>query len=303
MTIPTLVITGAAERSPGGFTAKAMTFDNGSGVNDGDTVKWQKGSLSDAVVPSADEVKAKAKLRPFSTLSLAGINVTGPDMKAPVDVASMDLAIGDIVDGTPSDITLKTVGVKLPGALFDDPEVQSVLQALGYTDFVLGLTLDGGFDTAADSVNVRSLAVDITNVGKIGITGKFSGISVRALTDTTKSGEATSKAKLDNLTLRFDNAGVVERALDMQAKSTGSTPKEVVDEFTNALPFMLTLIGNEAFEGKVAKAASDFLHAPKSITVKASPATPVPLEEIGSAISDDPSKLPDLLVVDITANN
>ncbi|CAN5204619.1 hypothetical protein BH10PSE9_BH10PSE9_07030 [soil metagenome] len=300
--VPTVVISGAADRSPGGFTATKMTFNKGSAVNDKDTVTWQTGSITDAVVPSADEIKAKAKLRPFSKLSMGGINVKGPDMAAPVDIVSVDAVIGDVIDGTPSDIKLTTVGLKLPGALFDDPEVQGVLKALGYTEFVVGINLDGGLDAAADVVTIRTLTVDVASVGKLALTGKFSGVSVRGLTSD-KSDEAASKARIDSLTFRFDNAGVVEKALDMQAKMTGSTSKQVVTELTGALPFMLSLIGNEAFEGKVAKAATDFLNAPKSITIKAAPAKPVSLEEIGAALSDDPSKLPDLLVVDITANN
>src|SRR6185295_16457100 len=64
LTIPAVVISGAADRDKGGFTATSISFDGGSVTDDKGTMKWETGSVEDAVVPSADEIKAKAKMAP-----------------------------------------------------------------------------------------------------------------------------------------------------------------------------------------------------------------------------------------------
>ena len=62
--------------------------------------------------------------------------------------------------------------------------------------------------------------------------------------------DALANGKLENLTIRFDNAGVVERALDMQAKMMGASREDIVAQLNGALPFMLNAINNPAFPGE-----------------------------------------------------
>src|SRR5262249_48715729 len=64
VTLPNLVISGAAERTGGGFTAKRMAFDGGSvHATEGD-MKWATAALDDVIVPSAMEIDNHAKVRP-----------------------------------------------------------------------------------------------------------------------------------------------------------------------------------------------------------------------------------------------
>src|SRR5262249_50402183 len=133
LTIPAIVITGVGAREKGGFTAKSMSLDGGTLVNDKANIKWDNASIENAVVPSPEEIKAKAHVSPFSKASVGKINITGSDMAAPVDIdqVGITVAVGD--DGTPNKFATTVDGIKLPQALFP-PDFKGVLAALGYTD-------------------------------------------------------------------------------------------------------------------------------------------------------------------------
>jgi hypothetical protein len=304
VTIPTLVITGVGARDKGGFTAKSMSFDGGSATADGNTIVWQTGAVADATVPTPDEIKAKAHVKPFTKLDVTGLNVTGPDLAAPVAIATVGMTIDATDDGTPRDFTMKIGGIKVPAAIFDKhPQQKAVLDALGYGDLNSSFDVEAGYDTAKDTLTLRSLTLSTDGVATLGIQARISGISLgKALTDGGSSVESESNGKLESLEIRFDNAGVVERALDMQAKMMGASREDVVNQLSGALPFMLNMIGNQGFQDKVATAAIAFLKSPKSITVVAAPTNPVSFKAISDAAINAPQTLPDILVVDITAN-
>jgi hypothetical protein len=115
--------------------------------------------------------------------------------------------------------------------------------------------------------------------------------------------DAFANGKLESLSIRFDNAGVVERALDMQAKMMGASREDIVAQLNGALPFMLNAINNPAFQEKVAKAGQAFLSDPKSLTITLNPAQPVPFKDITDNAMSAPQTLPDMLGIDVTANN
>ena len=74
-------------------------------------------------------------------------------------------------------------------------------------------------------------------------------------------------------------------------------------KLNGALPFMLNAINNPAFQEKVAKAGQAFLTDPKSLTITLNPAQPVPFQEIMGSAMSAPQTLPDMLAIDVTANN
>jgi hypothetical protein len=83
----------------------------------------------------------------------------------------------------------------------------------------------------------------------------------------------------------------------------GASRDDIVAQLNGALPFMLNAINNPPFQEKVATAAQAFLSDPKSITITANPAQPVPFQEIMGSAMSAPQTLPDALAIDVTANN
>jgi hypothetical protein len=106
------------------------------------------------------------------------------------------------------------------------------------------------------------------------------------------------------MTVRIENAGFVERMLDMQAQMLGGTRDDVRSQLVDgALPFALSFVENEAFRTEALVALSAFLADPRSLTITFAPAEPVPLGQAIRTAARRPGALPDLLAPRMQANN
>ena len=302
--VPVLVITGAAERQPGGFTATRITADQGNATGHGEIATWATAALEGVIVPSADEVKARAHVRPFAKATMGTMNVSGADLAAPIDVASVTADIGDVIEGSPSSIQVHATGVRLPTALLSNSLFNAVIVMLDYKEFLADIAFDGEYDTTADTVAVRAFTIDAATVGKITVAGKASGFSVKGLTTPEKSKEARANARLDKLIVRLDNAGFVERLLDKQAEMLGGTRDDVRSQMVDfMLPFALSFVDNVAFRDQFLAATATFLKDPHSLTITFAPEKPVPLGQVMRTAAHSPASLPDLLTPTVEANN
>ena len=302
--IPAVVIDKPEARHPGGFAATRIAFDNGIATADGGAAEWRTAVVEDVIVPSPDEVKARAKIRPFRKLSMGGVIITGPDVGEPIDIAALAIEIGEVRKDSPSAILVKATAARLPAAIITNPIGSAVIAMLGYSEFLADVTIDGDYDTKADTVTIQSLTIEAANIGRIAMAAKFSGLSFRGLSDPTESAAARAAARLDNLTVRFEDGGVVRRMLDMQAGLLGGTRDEVRAQLVDgALPFALSFVDNERFRDRFLAAAATFLEDPQSLTITVMPNAPVPLGQVWRAALRTPLALPDLLGPDVAANN
>jgi hypothetical protein len=113
---------------------------------------------------------------------------------------------------------------------------------------------------------------------------------------------ALTAATLHSASITFRNAGIVDRLLEEQARSTGSSKEQFATGFSMALPFMLNFIGNQPFQQKLAEPLGTFIMDPKTITITAAPGAPVPMMAIAGAAMGAYDTLPDLLALDVKAN-
>ena len=304
VTVPRIVISGAVERDGGGFTAERITFDGGTASSPAGTVRWGAAAMLDAVVPSVDEAAARSRLRPFRKLTLGELVISDPEVAEPIAVAALDVEIGELAEDGPSDILLRATGTRLPTSFITNPIAAAVIDRLGYSEIAADITVDGNYDVAADTVTVHTLTIDAAEIGTIAVAAKLSGLSFRALSDPEESAAARAAARLDSMTVRFDDGGFVKRMLDMQAGMLGGTPEDVRDQLVyGALPFALSFVDDEGFRDSFLAAAEVFLQDPRSLTITAAPSAPVPLGQVMRTALRTPLALPDLLTPDVVANH
>jgi len=281
-----------------------LILTRGSATARGETAKWTTGSLAGVVIPTPDEIKGHGKFRPFKAVAMSALALSGTDIATPVVAASFAANIGDVVDGAPSTILVHVTGVKVPMELAANTLAGTLVGLLDYKTLLADVTMDSAYDTAAHTAAINALTIDIADVGKITIAGKASGFSVRALADSQHSADARAAAQLDALSVRLDNAGFVERLLDMQAKMLGGTRDDVRAQLVDgALPFALSFVDNAAFRDQFLAAVTVFLKDPHSLTITFAPAKPVPLGQVMRAAAHRPGTLPDLLTPTVEANN
>jgi hypothetical protein len=207
-------------------------------------------------------------------------------------------------DGSTGAFASEADGIHFTSAMFNDqPQEKAILDALGYDKFDAKVTAAGTFDAAAQQMTLSGLTIDTADVGTLTVKAQLSGVSSGGAVTSNEQSHTRSDAKLNNLEIRFDNSGVVERALDMHAAMIFGTRADAAAQAKALVPIGLHFLGGDAaFQGKVAKAIGDFLDNPKSITFTAAPGTPLTLEEIGGAAMSKPETLPALLGADVTAN-
>lgn len=300
ITIPSVVVTGAAPREPGGFTAASIAFDGGTAKRGEDIVTWKTGMVEDAVVPSAEEIKAEVDFRPFGKLAVAGLSISESNLAKPVTAEDIRVIIETDSDGFPGAFAAQITGIQFGADVLEDhPYEKAMVDALGYEEFDVNINASGTFDRQTDAMTLESLTINTAEVGTVSVKARFSGMSPGRIAATQLRDEASSDAKLDHIEVRFENDGVVERALDMHAALIWGSRDDAVAQVNAALPLVLNFIGNAAFQAKVATAVRTFLADPRSISFSAAPAEPVSLEQI---LKSSRSGLPDLLSADVSAN-
>jgi hypothetical protein len=305
--IPLVVVSAILPRDAGGFTAGRIDFDGGTVTAADRTLTWDTASIEDVVVPPADEVKGHPKVRPFRKLSVTSLSFGGGALTESIEAATLGFEVDEILDGgPPAAVRMDATGVRLPAGLLGNSFAGVIVGMLNYREFLADVSMDGVYDTAANTASIDTLAIDVATVGKVDVAARASGLSIRALTspDDEISKAARANARLDSLRVRIDNAGFVERVLDMQAEMLGGTRDDVRAQIVNgALPFALSFVKNEAFRDEFRAAIAAFLADPRSLTIVARPAEPVPLGQVARAIVRAPMTLPDLLAPTVEANN
>lgn len=307
VTIPSIVVTNPADRQPGGFTAASIAFDGGQLLKGDNTLKWTTGITKDAVVPTPAEIAADAKLTPFSHFGVDGITATNKkDQPEPVKVDSVSVDLSGVVDGTPSDLKFSVAGISVPQAVIaTEPQAKATLDQLGYQSLLLNFNVGGGYDAAKQTVTIRQIEIDGKDMGTLTVTGSFGGVPREKLQSSDAMKNVADTMTLENASVRFENAGIAEKVLDMQAKSMGTTRDSLAMMLPAALPlaFSQLNITDTAFQQKVIDAVTAFLKDPKSFTVTLNPPTPVLLQSIGQQAMASPSSIPGLLAIDVKANN
>lgn len=305
--IPAVLVTKPEARPKGGFTSPRLVLDKGTGSAEGRTFSWESGTVDNAILMTAEEIKARAMIRPFQSVRIGQVAIKDAASGETGSIDSLSGDFGEPVEGAPRQFSLRANTIKVSAAMLAGaPEQKAVVDSLGYKDFTINIAIDGGYDDKSDTLTLTSFAVDTSDVGKLTVSGKFSGMPIGRIAandDVNKARKTTSGAKLDNLQLRFDNGGLVERIVGMQAQSTGSTRAEIVEQAKAAVGVAFMLTGNADFGDKAAGAVETFLSSPKSITISVAPAAPVSLGKIVDAGLDSWGSLTDLLGLDVKAND
>lgn len=301
--LPEVRLDGVSERPGGGYSATSATFDGGTVVDQGRRIAWATAAAGEVILPSPDEIAAEAKIRPFAFMELTGVQVFRSTSDSPATtVDRAGFSMGAVAEGEPTALGVDASGITVTVDELVPGRRALLMKSLGYDTLLVDLTLAASFDPFADTLELDPLVVAVADLGTITVSGRFLGVSVGDFAAGSRRDEAAEAAAVEALSVRFDNTGVVERALKRQADAMGVEPDTFVENFLGAVPFMLNFIGNPPFQAKIADAARTFLREPRSVTFEAKPETPVSLESLVSAAATNRSALPDLLAVEVIAN-
>jgi hypothetical protein len=274
---------------------------------DGTSVSVASFTATEVVLPPADGSKSFEDTADYSTIEAEGIEVSERDQtKATLDsvYASINSREGDL----PTSGELNLTGLALAVSELD-PSSSKQLSDLGYETVQADLTAEFKWDPVTGVLDLPKLDITAADMGGVALAVQIGGLTkeVAEKLEAAKDNNEEAMAILQGLTLnsmrlRFDNASIVDRLLDQQAKAAGSDRAAVVGQLKTGLPMMLALLQNPEFQAKVAAAATEFLDNPVSLQAEAKPSTPVSMAQVFGTAVMAPQGLPQVLGLDVTAN-
>ncbi len=210
ITVPAIVVTGATDRQPGGFTASSIAFDAGTIAERDNTVTWTTGHQPQRC--RADPCRNHRGGQVRAVLGIRdhrhhGLRPQGP--AEPGQGRQRHRQAGRcrqrraVLDERRD---LGHHGAARYGSRFagQGPRRRPLL---GDT-LNLDILVDGTFDAAKQTTTFQQISVDSPGLGKLSISGTFGGMPLDKMASPDAGSAAADTATIENATIRFDNYGI-----------------------------------------------------------------------------------------------
>lgn len=256
-------------------------------------------------------VAAKRVAAKYDAVSLGELEIAGEDNFA-MTIDSITISAKTWKDFTPTDVDFEIAGanVDLPENSQDDTVKE--LRSMGYESVNTTFRAAGTWDADTAKLVMPTFDIAIQDMGTLSMALGFGGFTQDVYEklskldiekEPEKAMEIAQALDLASAKIRFENASIVEKVIEKQAKDAGQSPADFTSQISGALPLMLSAIGNKDFEKKVATAAAAFLKSPKSISAVIAPKNPIPVAQIIGTAMMAPQQLPTVLGVELKAND
>ncbi|MDJ0930812.1 hypothetical protein [Breoghania sp.] len=312
VTIGNLAFSDATVATDGSISAAALALTDANLVDDEDTIEFAAAVVTDVRIPSPAEIENPSKalnVKPaYKSLEITGITLKAEDeVDVPIErISSTFETMG--TDGS-AKASFAIEKFTLDPAGVDDEDFGKTLADLGYDALQLDVKAKGEWSAADGRLNLEDFQISGQDMGALhlsatilGVTPDFIGKLDTAQENFGKLMELLQSLSISDIRIHFKNDTVVERVLDCQAKEVGTDRAGLVDQLSSSLPGILSLLGNPGFQEKVAKAATTFLKEPGTLTASTHPAQPVPVAQVVGTAMIAPQTIPDVLSVEVTAN-
>lgn len=204
-----------------------------------------------------------------------------------------------------------------------DPSTKQIIEALGYQTISGDMKVAGTWNPTDGKAALTQYDLKVDNAGTLGTTFDMSGYTpafIKSLQEVQKQ-MAAAPAGADNsaqgmamlglmqqltfnaASIKFTDDSLTNKVLEYVAKQQNSTPKDIAGMAKGMVPFMLAKLNNPELTQQASAAVTAFLENPKSLTISAKPAAPVPFAVLAAGGMGDPTSLPKTLGVTVTAND
>ncbi|SIP94860.1 hypothetical protein SAMN05880582_101129 [Rhizobium sp. RU20A] len=220
------------------------------------------------------------------------------------------------------DADLKTIKADL--SQVDDAKTKDALEKLGLMQVNGDIAMKGSWQVESGDMKLDQFTFDFANVGKLNLAFDISGYTlqfVKAMQDAAKAAEANPNKEQANQAMglammglmqqltfksaeiRFEDASITKRALDYVGGQQGVPGDQFAQSLKAMVPIMMAQLNVPELQNQVSAAVNTYLDNPKSLTIRATPANPVPVPMIAGAAMGAPNTLPQVLGVTVTAND
>ncbi|MBB4007518.1 hypothetical protein [Allorhizobium taibaishanense] len=316
-------MSGVSENEDGSYEIDRVDFQPLNLVEKGSTINASDLYLAGVTIPAKTDSGDLASLLVYEKAHVGPVSVRSEGK----EVLSMAEAQGTSTiedDGASVSFDGWIKGFKLDLSTIDDPKSKDAIEKLGLSMLDGGMTVKGSWELQSGTIDVESYVVDFKNVGKLSLSFSLSGYTldlVKQLQETAKAMEANAKdpqaqqasgiailglmqqMSFLGADIRFDDAGITERALAYAGSQQGVSGKDMGQMVKAMVPLMLAQAKLGDFQNVVTAAVNAYIDNPKNLTVSATPEKPVPFPMIVGAAMGAPETLPKVLGAKVTANN
>lgn len=325
----TLTFTGVAEGDDGSFTADALTIpdvDTEFAQDPVGHVSLVDISATDIYLPPEDKVNVTALLESVGSLTTGPLSVTrdGTEVISYESIEAVNEfsyddanALTDIA----STFAVNGIWADLSTVSEEDAEAGAVIAALGLTEINGNISQTMTWGMTDGHLVIEDFLFDFADIGAINFKADISGLTPAVLekiyamdaaaTDATPEEaqaqqmmvgmELLQALTLTGSSLRYDDAGLAPKLLDMFAAQSGADRATFVEGLKAMVPELVGQVGIPPLTDLVVPAANAFLDDPQSIEVAVRPATPTTLLVL-SAAAANPAGLISALGLAVTAN-
>ncbi|WP_108660395.1 hypothetical protein [Acuticoccus kandeliae] len=224
-----------------------------------------------------------------------------------VTIASMIATIEerDLSKGAGGSVAIEGLGFDV--GLWEEPAA-SQMRALGYDAMSIDFTASGRWQADTGRAEISDVRVAIDDLGTLTLTSDLSGLTANTvaslqagITDIGQLLPLLQSVTIADLSLAYTDAGLTPRVIDQLAANSNAPREAVTQALVATIPDALSILNAPSFTQSVVDAAKTFLDAPGTLSLKASPASPVSMAQLMGAVMMGPQMIPSLLNLEISA--
>ncbi|MCB9992992.1 MAG: hypothetical protein H6873_04960 [Hyphomicrobiaceae bacterium] len=265
----------------------------------------------------------------YDILSWVGGSSIGPITIKIDDVLAFEIApaVGEtsFVPSQGPEATELTTKTDLPSILFHlenapEPPTGSEAEIVGTKSIKGYLTSDAYWSLTDGHLIIRSFVMGAEDFGQFSFSFDFTGVTpdvieqLRTLSANMDPEDPASQQQMmevgmglasrgffNSFTLRYDDYGVLNRAMTVMERDEGTSRQEMVKQMLSEMTGAMTDLQLDDLKNKLEAEITKFVNDPKNIELRIEPSQPLPLISF-IGLASTPKVLVDSLGVTITAN-
>jgi len=311
------------EEGDDGYSIETIAFPNINTTQEGVTFTASDITLGGVYIPYEPKAGTIDSMMLYESFGAGPMTAT-KDGKQVFALEGIEANLTTAEDQSKFDFDATVSGVNVDLTSAPDPKAQEAISALGLQNIKGEVTMKGSWTLADGKFELSEYAFDFENVGRLDVKFSLSGYTldfIKAMQEAIKASEANPDKQAgqqalgmsmmglaqqliyNGASIRFDDAGITAKALDFAGKQQGVDGKQMAQSLKGMMPMMLGAMNMPDLQKQVEAAVGAYLDDPKSLTVSANPAQPLPAPQIMGAAMGDPANLVKTLNVQVTAND
>ncbi|SDU13117.1 hypothetical protein [Stappia sp. ES.058] len=250
--------------------------------------------------PSLTEILAVVPM--LGQLEVEALKVASDALPGGLSLDRFRISMRDFIAPIPTDIEVRTEGLKMPVALVEEEEARKLFESLGLSSLRYNDEMRLRWDADDKTLTLDPMRVEIDGGGSLDLSAEVGGIPRTVFENPGRAQMALATATINHARLEIRDAKLVSAFIAGQAKAADLSPETLALALADQGASALGPLRDTPFGQSLHGAMKAFLVAPDHLILTVEPKTPVPAMQILGLVVTTPSMLPGLLNAAVAAN-